>query len=516
MQNSIELYEGEKIVLETLNSLGVSASVKKIAERANLTLNQITSASISLQLKKLVEILETKRTYMRPTNECHKYIEGKLPEKSMLEYFMSKEPPMDQLLVSDILKEKNLDLDKRNISIGLNWMRRKGWGILQKIDDRNFIVITEKGKKAVDEKEPEEKVLEILKKGEIIFEEIPPELQEGATSLKERNLLEETVKTSREIKLTENGIKVLKGEIKPVEQIAMLTGKDIRTGRYKKITLKKYDVTANPPVIFPGKKHPYLEFLEDVRRAVIGLGFEEWKGPFCETEFMNFDALFQAQDHPAREIHDSFLCKFPEYGKLVEFYGDVVEKVKMAHETGISGSTGWGYEWSLERARKIILRTQTTSVSVRYLIEHKEAPLKAFCLDRVFRPDVLDRTHSHEFHQLEGIVGDYNLTVKHLLGFLKEIVVTLIPGAKVKFKPGYFPFTEPSVEAFAFHPTIGMIEIAGSGIFRPEVTKPLDIDFPVLAWGVGIARLAMIKLGIDDIRYLHASDLQWLRNKEVW
>jgi phenylalanyl-tRNA synthetase alpha chain len=130
---------------------------------------------------------------------------------------------------------------------------------------------------------------------------------------------------------------------------------------------------------------------------------------------------------------------------------------------------------------------------------------------------VLDATHAIEFFQLEGIVGDRNLTLKHHLGYLKQIVIELIPGAEVKFKPGYFPFTEPSVEVFARHPNpkLGWMEVGGSGIFRPEVVKPFNVDFQVLAWGIGIARLAMIYLEYDDIRDLYSDNLDLLRTKKV-
>ena len=225
----------------------------------------------------------------------------------------------------------------------------------------------------------------------------------------------------------------------------------------------------------------------------------------------NFDVLFQPQDHPAREIHDSYQIKNPRYGFLKD--KRLVEKVKKTHEYGwITGSKGWGYRWDADIARRLVMRSQTTAVSARFLSKHKKPPIKMFCVSRVFRPDVLDAKHAMEFYHCEGIVVDENLTFKHLLGMLSEIVKALDIG-KVEFKPGYFPFTEPSVEAFVYHPKIGWMEAAGEGLFRPEVTRPLGVKYPVLAWGIGVDRLAMVKLGVDDIRELHSRRLDFLREK---
>jgi len=190
---------------------------------------------------------------------------------------------------------------------------------------------------------------------------------------------------------------------------------------------------------------------------------------------------------------------------------ELILNVKKIHENGGStGSRGWRYNWSREIASRPILRSQTTAVSVRFLYKNKTPPIKMFCLSKVFRPDVIDSKHMIEFCQLEGIIGDYGINIRHLLGILTEFANQL--GFKeIKFKPSYFPFTEPSIEAYIKHPKLGWIECLGAGLFRPEVTKPLEIDFPVIAWAFGIDRLAMIKLGIDDIRELHTYNLKKLR-----
>ena len=160
------------------------------------------------------------------------------------------------------------------------------------------------------------------------------------------------------------------------------------------------------------------------------------------------------------------------------------------------------------------IRYKKEQLTLLSKLKKEDVPYKMFIIDKVFRPDVLDAKHLVEFDQCEGIVVDEGLSFKHLLGYMKEIAIML--GAEnIKFKPSYFPFTEPSVEAYVKFPKLGWMEIGGAGIFRPEVTKPLGVDVPVLAWGIGIGRLAMMKLGVSDIRYLYSDNLGWLRNKEV-
>jgi phenylalanyl-tRNA synthetase alpha chain len=273
--------------------------------------------------------------------------------------------------------------------------------------------------------------------------------------------------------------------------------------------LRPYDVTASPPVLIIGKKHPYLEFLEEVKEILISMGFEETVGPYVESEFWNFDALYQAQEHPARAVHDNFRVGGPVPN--IDAPIELINAVKKTHENGgLTGSKGWRYKWSIDIAKQQVLRTQTTAVSVRTLFHRREPPVKTFCLSKVFRPDAIDSSHMIEFSQLDGILGDRGINVRHLLGILSEFAKQL--GFKeIKFTPGYFPFTEPSIEAYAKHPKMGWIECLGSGLFRPEVLAPLGINFPVIAWGIGIDRLAMIRLGLDDIRDLHSMDLGRLR-----
>ena len=190
--------------------------------------------------------------------------------------------------------------------------------------------------------------------------------------------------------------------------------------------------------------------------------------------------------------------------------------MKAAHENGwTTGSSGWGYKWDPDKAAKLMPRAHGTCLSARCLAHNVEIPGKYFSIARCFRPDIIDATHLLEFNQVEGIVIDPDLTFRDLLGILKMFAIEFADAEKIKFYGDYYPFTEPSVQLSAKHPKLGWIEFGGAGIFREELTKPLGVDVPVIAWGLGIDRLAMFKLGIKDIRYLFAQNLKWLREKEV-
>ncbi|MCX8205570.1 MAG: phenylalanine--tRNA ligase subunit alpha, partial [Candidatus Nezhaarchaeota archaeon] len=215
------------------------------------------------------------------------------------------------------------------------------------------------------------------------------------------------------------------------------------------------------------------------------------------------------------EVHDSYKVSYPRAPADLSRHRELVMKVARTHEDGwITGSKGWGYKWSFDIARRLILRSQTTAASARSLAEGLEVPSKIFAIDKVFRPEAPDRTHAVEFHQCEGVVLAEGMNVRHLMGFLAEFSKNL-GFNEIKFKPAYFPFTEPSVEAYVKHGELGWIEIAGSGLFRPEMLIPLGYEYPrvqALAWGIGIGRLAMIRLGLEDIRDLHSQSLEYLRN----
>lgn len=254
--------------------------------------------------------------------------------------------------------------------------------------------------------------------------------------------------------------------------------------------------------MYPARKHFFVEFIEELKDIMKELGFNETEGPLVEIELFNFDLLFQPQDHPAREIHDTLWIKDPRYYDLSDMK-ELVNRVSSIHERG------WKYKFNPEISSKYVLRSQTTSVSARTLLKGYKPPIRFFTIGRVYRSDVIDASHLPEFHQLDGIMGDYDYTFKDLLGFLKEFGDRL--GIEIKFKPGYFPFTEPSVEGYA-KINDKWIELFGAGLFRPEVLEMANVDYRVGAWGMGVERLIMARLRLIDIRQLYETNYDFLRS----
>jgi phenylalanyl-tRNA synthetase alpha chain len=287
----------------------------------------------------------------------------------------------------------------------------------------------------------------------------------------------------------------------------------LRDGSWRNHKFRAYNLQIPPPRSTGGRRHPYREFLDAVRRKLISFGFEEMRGPIVESEFWNNDALFMPQFHPARAIHDVYFVEgMPRAKELPE---PAASNVAAAHESGgDTGSIGWRYGFDRDATRRLILRSQGTALSARQLGNLPRVPGKYFAIARCFRFDDVDATHAPDFFQIEGIVLGEEVHLRHLLGLMKLFGLEIARAEEMYFTPGYFPVTEPSVEAHMRHPKIGWMELGGGGIFRPEVTKPFGIDVPVIAWGLGLDRMAMVALGIDDIRDLFSPDLDFLRSRK--
>jgi phenylalanyl-tRNA synthetase alpha chain len=320
-----------------------------------------------------------------------------------------------------------------------------------------------------------------------------------------RGILRESETVRYIITITHQGIALAQKGLDLRGEIGTLNREQILSGAWKTANLRKYDVTKLPKKAYPGKIHPYQRIIAEMREILLEMGFEELYGGIVQQSYWNFDALFQPQDHPAREMQDTFYLR--ETIPLPKGY----EKVKAMHESGgETSSTGWGGVWKEEKAEQCVLRTHTTSVSIQHLANNPTPPVKAFCVGRVYRRETIDPTHLAEFEQLEGVVMDEGVTFGNLLGILSEFYHRMgFEG--IRFKPSYYPYTEPSLDAEVYVDGIGWIEMGGAGVFREEVTAPLGINYPVLAWGLGVSRIAMLRLGLKDLRYLHRSDVAFLR-----
>jgi phenylalanyl-tRNA synthetase alpha chain len=252
-----------------------------------------------------------------------------------------------------------------------------------------------------------------------------------------------------------------------------------------------------------------VQFVEGVKDKLISLGFEEFDGSLVETDFWNSDALFMPQFHAARDIHDVYYIKEPTHAREIE--EPWFSRVAAAHENGgDTGSRGWQYTFDRDFTRRLILRSQGTVLSARQLAKAK-VPGKYFGIVRCFRYDKVDATHLADFYQTDGIILGEDVNLKTLLGMLEMFATEVAGATDVKYVPGYFPFTEPSVEVHIKHPILGWFELGGSGIFRPEMTAALGVNVPVAAWGIGIDRMALMALGLRDLRELFSYDIEDVR-----
>jgi phenylalanyl-tRNA synthetase alpha chain len=297
------------------------------------------------------------------------------------------------------------------------------------------------------------------------------------------------------------------------DETGELTRNMLIDGSWKGKNFRNYNVHTPHSRLTIGRQNPYAAFIESVKDKLVSLGFTEFDGSLVETEFWNSDALFMPQFHAARDIHDVYQLKEPLSAKDIE--EPWLSRVAAAHENGgDTGSRGWRYNFDRDFTKRLILRSQGTAISARTL-PHADVPGKYFGIVRCFRYDKVDATHLSDFYQTEGIVLGEEVNLRTLLGMLSMFAAEVAGATEIKYVPGYFPFTEPSVEVHIKHPQLGWFELGGSGIFRPEVTQSLGIDVPVAAWGIGIDRMALMALGLSDLRELFSYDIENVRLRRL-
>jgi phenylalanyl-tRNA synthetase alpha chain len=301
------------------------------------------------------------------------------------------------------------------------------------------------------------------------------------------------------------------------EMLGSLTPALLASGTWRRRSFRPYDVRAPVPFRTGARPNAYVAWLEEFEEILVGLGFDQAEGPLLETEFWNDDVLFMPQDHPARSIHDALSLEgirgHPPAADLLARVAAVHEGRPLPGEDAPVGP-GWGNAYDTSIAARPVLRSQTTPVSARFLAQKPKPPFRMFSIDRNFRREEVDARHGIEFGQCEGILGGEEITVRHLVGMFRTLAEA-IGIRELKIRPSYFPFTEPSIEGYVRHPRLGWMEIFPGGMFRPEVLRPLGVEVPVAAWGIGITRLAMVALGRNDIRELFMDDLDRLRGGGV-
>ncbi len=492
-----ELSHLEKKVLLALQKQKNQATPKELLANGEFSQEvEVMNAASWLQSKKLVTIEQHCTTLYSLGKEGKRFLEKGFPEKRALAIIHQKNGTVS-------LTELKQHLEPDEIPIAIGWLKQNGWATIRK-DKETLVEITEQGKKALYETTPEEKLLQALNLREMST--IDP--QKFHLLLSRKNVVKEKQVVHCTIKLTDLGHEILKKGFTIQEEITQITTAVIKNNEWKQKVIRPYDIQAFAPALYGGKPHPLIQLIGQIRQIFLELGFEEIQGDYVESCFWNMDVLFIPQDHPAREMQDTLYCKKPS--KIPISDRALLDRVAQVHENGgPTQSKGWGYQFSKIEGEKTLLRTHTTVNTIQYLYQNPKPPAKVFSIGRVFRKENIDTTHLPEFHQIEGIIHEESTNFCQLIGILTEFYKR-IGFEKIRFRPGYFPYTEPSMEVEVFYHNKWM-ELGGSGMFRPEVTEPLGITTPVLAWGLGLERLAMLKYGLTDIRSLYLSDLAWLQ-----
>lgn len=461
----------EKRLLIALNTKK-EAGPGQLAEELATMEEAVIQYALSCAGKGLAAVDRAVAVAYRRTPEGETYAREGLPERQLLDSF-ERRIPMKELQQHPLAR------------IGIGWMRKKGWVAIREG------VVEKTGGAPPGE---DEAALQDLTASE-----------KGLGMLLKRGLVAEEESVAHTIRITPAGEALVAAGLDLSEEVGTLTREQLLSGEWKNLKLRRYSVATLPRKVFPGKIHPYQQLLGEMRRILLNMGFAEIYGDVVQSSFWNFDALFQPQDHPAREMQDTFFID------VRRACPEGWETVRDMHEAGgETSSTGWGGAWSRDIAEGCVLRTHTTGLTIKYLHDNPEPPVKAFSIGRAYRREAIDPTHTPEFEQLEGVVMDEGVTFRHLLGFLREFYRQM-GFEDVRFRPGYFPYTEPSVEPEVWVDGLGWVELGGAGVFREEVTAANGLACPVLAWGLGISRLAMLRMNLKDLRLLYRSDVDWVR-----
>ncbi len=433
------------------------------------------------------------------------YVKNGLPERKLMNILSNK----NSVSFKDAKDESKLNDNEFKAALGA--LKKKA---LINLVNENIILIGKK--EEIIEKTLEERFLETLPKN---FKDLKPEEKYAFDNLKSRkNIIELQNKKKIKFSLTDLGEKIIKHDFSSSKElIESFTPEILKANSWKGKKFRRYDLTSPVPRIYGGKRHFVNQATDYAKKIWLEMGFKEMTGPMAVSGFWNFDALFTAQDHPVREMQDTFFIK-DKTAKLPD--KKIVESVKDAHEGKIKGSKGWNYDWKEEPAKKVLLRTHTTCLSSKTLskiAKTKEYPAKYFAVGKCFRNETLDWSHGFEFNQAEGIVIDKNANLRQLLGYLKEFAKKM-GYEKVRFRPSFFPYTEPSLEGDVWNEEKQKwIEVFAAGIFRPEVSVPLlGEQIPILAWGPGFDRLIMKFYEISDLREMYSNDINKLREMKIW
>ena len=495
------LHPIEKTILASFMKSGKKEFIdfQELVAISNLSPDQIRRGIEWLKARRLIEVHEQDTLSYSLGPDGISASKSGLPERRLVK---SVAASGDQSDLSSIAKQLGAEF-----SVGLGHARKNRW---VNIEGDRIYVTPESAKK-----EMEELILERIESaGELTQDDLSKEELEAVHSLKSR--MEGFIKEKHVKKI---GVKLAVdveslGSMVSRDEIESITPALLQSGDWRNRPLRSLDVTSPAPTIYPGTKHPMRLLMDEMREAFVSLGFEEITGLNTQSALWNFDALFIPQDHSAREMQDTFYISSVRAN--LDGFKTEMKNIRDVHENGGStGSRGWQYKWNEDEAHRVVLRTHTTAVTISYLAKFKPKEARIFSIGRVYRNEKSNYKHNPEFFQIDGVMTGPKLNLRNLIYVISKFYSKL-GFNEIKFWPTYFPYTEPSLQTMVFlKDTQRWMELGGMGVFRPEVTKPLGIENPVLAWGLSLDRLVMLRYGVQDIRQLFGSNMSWLRDRRA-
>jgi len=480
-----------------------------LIDKSGLKEVEVTRALQWLRNKEIISLKEDLKEVVTIDKNGQLYLKSGLPERRFLNS-LNREMSIKEI-------EKTSKLSKEEVSLSLGLLKKKNAINISKRGNDVTVSLTDVGRNLLKKESLEE--LFLKKAFPLDPKTLSPEETFAFNELnKRRNIIKTEVQKIKTVSLTALGQELIQSSASlNKEVIDSLTQEVIKNKSWLNKEFRTYDIKTPVPKINYGKKHFENEAIEYIKSIWLNLGFTEMSGTMVQSAFWDLDSLFVPQDHPAREMQDTFYIKNPSQATLPD---DLKKKVKAVHETGgDTGSIGWRAPWDEEKAKQLMLRTHTTVLSAQTIsrLKKEDLPQKFFSVGKVFRNEAVDWKHLFEFYQVEGIVVDPNASLENLKGYLEEFFQKM-GYTKIMIKPSHFPYTEPSAEVLAFNnEKQEWVELGGAGMFRPEVTKTLmGFECPVLAWGLGLGRVAVPYYNIQDLRDFNKNDIKQLRSMKKW
>lgn len=473
----------EKAILMELRH-GQMIDLNLVASTTKLNIDQLRRGIERLKFKGYVHVKESTKTIITLGSNGLDAITKKLPERRLVDALKSGFQDLNSIKKSKVMEGRELEAAMNKAKIQNGWIQDK----TTESGERFYFV----NDSALESSQEEKLIARIGKYQGIQVSDLSEEELKALSLLKKRpNFVNEKYLRDIELEVTPFGLQALKNL-------------NISNGLSDRPNIFPIDVVSPVSTSYPGRTHPLTDLIQEIKETFVSLGFMEIEGETIQSTFWNFDALFIPQDHPAREMQDTFYMKGIKKEGIAS--NQQIRNVSQAHRKW------WNYDWDLIKSEQLVLRTHTTPVTLKYLAYNGVESARIFSIGRVFRNEKMSYKHLVEFSQVEGIVIGRDVSLTDLMGlqteFYRKLGIT-----RVKFWPTYFPYTEPSLQSMIFSDKLDRwVELFGMGIFRPQVTEPLGIKNRVLAWGGGIERIAMLRLGLDDVRELYNNKINWLRN----